>query len=143
MKTAVTGSQIRQQVLDMLFVQDDKHHRVVCVVCQGASLSIPAIVHKPHCKLADLLDQWFPPGCMREESGDACTLLLNGYQRVNLVWLLDRVLKLEPFSLADTGDWVQEIVARLEGEVDVRPNLSEDDLMQAFEVWLADRLTRL
>lgn len=83
------------------------------------------------------------------------TLTLNRYQRDNLLWLLNAIgypwgQRVEPFNLANTGDWVGEI-AQMLGKIHLldshagvfvideadRPNLSLDGLKDRINEWVA------
>lgn len=80
------------------------------------------------------------------------TLTLSRYQRDNLLWLLNatgyRAHAVEPFHLANTGDWVGEIVNMLgksnrgypeqvSFSIDSsdHPNMSHEELRKAVARW--------
>jgi hypothetical protein len=93
------------------------------------------------------------------ETGKQWTLTLNKYQRDNLLWLINacgwpyfytKDNAVEPFTLANTGDWIGEIGWMLadpdmtpkvepfirEGD---RPNVSFDELRQRVAAWRVRR----
>lgn len=66
---------------------------------------------------------------------------LSDYARDNLLWLLSLVGgldALEPFDLADTGDWVHEIMYKLKaGSIPMgNPNMSRENLEESVRSWL-------
>lgn len=82
------------------------------------------------------------------------TLTLNRYQRDNLLWLLNAVgypwdERVEPFTIANTGDWVGEIVQML-GKINQfdshsghyaideadNPNVSRTELQSRIIEWV-------
>lgn len=79
-------------------------------------------------------------------------LCLNRYERDNLLWLLNAIgypygkTAIEPFTLANTGDWVGEItqmLMKMEGDKKTltidsndRPNMSLDDLQTWVNRWV-------
>jgi len=79
-------------------------------------------------------------------------LVLNRYQRDNLLWLLNAVGypwdagPVEPFTLANTGDWVGELALMLmktEGftksmtiDANDRPNMSKEELAERVSRWV-------
>jgi len=85
-------------------------------------------------------------------------LVLNRYQRDNLLWLLNAIGypwdagPVEPFTLANTGDWVGELALGLMKMEDLKrsmtidsndkPNMSKDELAERVSRWLAHRSTR-
>jgi len=74
---------------------------------------------------------------------DEWNITLNRYQRDNLVWLLAAVgypfggddIGVEPFTLANSGDWVGEIASALDCEHAGSPNMSIAELRQEVERW--------
>lgn len=70
-------------------------------------------------------------------------LHLNEYQRDNLVWLLQAVgypygKGVEPFTYANTGDWVGELALQLNCELGVgRPNVSLDALRESVSSYIS------
>lgn len=92
---------------------------------------------------------------MYDESKNEWILILNKYQRDNLLWLLNacgypygsgnsttKNQTVEPFNTANTGDWLGELCLMLMGpsqwpgivEGD-RPNMSFEDLRKNVEQW--------
>lgn len=93
-------------------------------------------------------------------------LVLSRYQRDNLLWLLHACgfpsTAIEPFHLANTGDWLGEIAwmlakdssqivypegaeivyGRVRIDDDDAPNLTFDQLREGVERWLAGRQSR-
>lgn len=85
-------------------------------------------------------------------SGPVWTLQLNEYQRNNLLFLLncvgypdDERLIVEPMNLLNTGDWLGEVVQKLEnpgserdlhrGMVAHRANVTRDELKTRIAMW--------
>lgn len=78
------------------------------------------------------------------------TLVLDEYQRNNLLWLLNvvgypygNVCATEPFHLANTGDWVGEIVLKLaDGSGSLlhsNPNVSVENLRKNVDFWFTHK----
>jgi hypothetical protein len=79
-------------------------------------------------------------------------LCLNRYQRDNLLWLLNAIgypygtTKVEPFTLANTGDWVGELtqmLMKVEGlnksltiDPNDHPNMSLEELRRQIDRWV-------
>lgn len=79
------------------------------------------------------------------------TLVLNKYQRDNLLWLINACgwpggNCVEPFHFASTGDWIGEIGWMLKDDEQAmpqitqedRPNRSFDELFELVETWRDD-----
>lgn len=91
---------------------------------------------------------WYDgPEVTYDESGKPIKwhITLNEYQRANLLWLLCDVIGygtpyIEPFHLANTGDWAGEIPNMLRRDhrepTEHRPNLPADELRRNVEHWL-------
>ena len=91
----------------------------------------------------------------REET-KTWTLVLNKYQRDNLLGLfrliasyeknpLEPNRSVEPFHLANTGDWFGEIYwwlydTRLDREEDERPNVSVVEMKKRVQQWLGTKM---
>lgn len=95
-----------------------------------------------HVAIDDAMEQGLAFINMLKE--DSQSLLLDDYQRANLLWLLRAVgwphpehPGIEPFTLADTGDWLGEIAGALEEmpATGVDPNMSESELREAVRQW--------
>jgi hypothetical protein len=81
-------------------------------------------------------------------------MTLNRYQRDNLLWYLNLIgygdPAVEPFNLANTGDWVGEVIRMLEKEAHTdegvkktisiddgdHPNMSREQMIVAIERWI-------
>lgn len=68
-------------------------------------------------------------------------LRLNKYQRDNLLWLINICYKVDPFTIANNGDWIGEILWMIsssgeleEGDV---PNCTMEELKKRIEWWKA------
>ena len=86
--------------------------------------------------------------CGSTETQDVWKLELNEYQRNNLLWLLNllgtpypHADSVQPFHLANTGDWVTELVTMLR---DKDGNMIAEDFHESVELirkgvedWLA------
>ena len=84
---------------------------------------------------------------------EAYLLILNKYQRDNLIWLIQMCgmpggrFQVEPFQMANTGDWIGEIYWMLEpGDGEVSPpdsNKSHEEVRKAISEsltnWIADQ----
>lgn len=93
---------------------------------------------------------------MYDPSKKEWVLVLNKYQRDNLLWLLNACgfpagsgNRVEPFTCADTGDWLGEVCLMLVGESPYpgvvagdRPNVSFDVLRHRVESWVQDWVAR-
>jgi len=113
-----------------------------CHWCEAGSTTQP-IEHKIGCERPKV-------GLDKNGEPDSWTIKLNKYQRDNLVWLLTVVggFKdiVEPFNMANTGDWVAEVTYLLDkpkGSPDDRPNKTIDDLKQDVQRWLVYAKTHL
>ena len=78
---------------------------------------------------------------------EAYLLILNKYQRDNLVWLIQAIgmvagrYQTEPFHLANTGDWLGEIYNMLEGcAAAVNGNMSHEELDKAVAAWTGEQM---
>lgn len=86
------------------------------------------------------------------DTGPVWTVLLNEYQRNNLLFLLncigyprDESLIVEPLSFLNNGDWLGEIVQKLESPgsdkdwrqrlVSDKANVTRDDLRTQIAMW--------
>lgn len=79
------------------------------------------------------------------------TLTLDEYERANLLWLLHAVgypwdqknpTVVEPFNMANTGDWVGQVVGKLgffEDPPTQHPNRKLQDLKRSCEAWRNDK----
>lgn len=80
--------------------------------------------------------------------GEMWVIQLNKYHRDNLLWLLNAVgyphgKSVEPFHLANTGDWngeIPQMLAKPGGDCvldkDDRPNKSVEDLKSDVDFWI-------
>lgn len=75
-------------------------------------------------------------------------LPLNQYQRDNLLWLLTCLgygaAPIEPFHVANSGDWVGEIASMLAPDghfLDGYPNTTRDELTRQIAAWRAANAT--
>ncbi len=78
------------------------------------------------------------------DGGRRWHITLNEYQRVNLLWLLCDLVGygqpgVEPFTFANTGDWVGEIPSmlafHLRGAADHRPNTLVEYVAERIAAW--------
>jgi hypothetical protein len=83
-----------------------------------------------------------------DENRNEWVLRLNKYQRDNLLWLLNACgygnhsLVVQPFTCANSGDWLGEIASMLakpgkkcEIDADDQPNMTIEQLRVAVESW--------
>lgn len=83
------------------------------------------------------------PRLASKAAADVWLLKLDTYQLANLLWLLDLVQTVEPFSFAANGDWIGEITNMLEYVKDgsrkeggwFTPNSSDTEVMEQLRVW--------
>jgi len=108
---------------------------VTCNWCQSEDNE-----HKPHCQ-APRID------CNEKGEPQYWTIKLNKYQRDNLAWLINAIGypydataqngPVEPFTCANTGDWVGEVFNMLKTvESEARPNKSIQELRKEIDHWL-------
>lgn len=89
---------------------------------------------------AQPIPSWFVPISTEK----TWTIKLNSYHRANLLWLFEMIgypfwksLSVEPFTFANTGDWVGEIPLMLDMENDRegQPNVSRESVVQRIAAW--------
>ena len=70
---------------------------------------------------------------------------LSKYHRDNLMWLFDAIGSVEPFTMANSGDWAGEIPQMLYkpdtkyGKPDYQANRTIDDLKSSIDYWLKNK----
>ena len=85
--------------------------------------------------------------CGSTQTENIWKLELNEYQRNNLLWLLNLIgypyphaESVQPFNLANTGDWVGEVATMLrdrDGTMIARGSIqSVDEIRKAVELWM-------
>ncbi len=85
--------------------------------------------------------------CGSTKTQDVWKLELNEYQRNNLLWLLNLIgtpyphaQSVQPFDLANTGDWVSELVTMLrdkDGNMISKESIeSVGDIQRAVDNWV-------
>jgi len=83
--------------------------------------------------------------CGSTETQNVWSLELNEYQRDHLLWLLNLLGHpyphadgVQPFTFANTGDWVSELATMLRDEDGkmISPIQSMDDIRAAIEGWM-------
>jgi hypothetical protein len=94
--------------------------------------------------------QGLPPS--RAHEGMRWVLVLNRYERDNLLWLLNLLgygkAGVEPFTIANTGDWVGEIAMMLadpddyslDAEESGKPNLRTERVVNLLDSWVARKV---
>jgi len=95
--------------------------------------------------------QGLPPS--RAHEGVRWVLVLNRYERDNLLWLLNLLgygkAGVEPFTIANTGDWVGEIAMMLadpddyslDAEESGKPNLRTERVVELLGNWVARKVS--
>lgn len=80
------------------------------------------------------------------QEGSKVTFSLDGYQRVNILWMLDLCTSaVMPYSFLNTGDWIGELYWKVRGDEpptypNFRENVTKKEIIERVDNWILSKL---